>query len=860
MYRYKFNIRLTALIVSVVFVPHICFGNSPLLENEAIAKPLFDVVLRVLKKRLFQHSQNHNVAYADEVAPTSNPERIDHPTPLEDGSNNIIDLEKLIENYPHLEGVDSIEKFLEFINTYKSELSNISQRAVDDVLGKMDPKDKAAMHLNYMAVPGDSDIFKILTPFGRLPVITYRINYKNKWQVLMFIESGVSDSEYLKFALHQNLQYAIYLTRHELIKQRFPETRVFPLSTGAFLALGQFYYTIAIAAAQYVPSFDSLMVDVVGWLTSGFPTGSRIKLLREVLPHEESHMRFFRLPKEEQARVMTSILNELGKERIERIYNVIGFWHEQDNPNYFTAPQEMVEHPEWFDMDNADMPGVKRAWVLKLSSGKYLNLAIFMTEFLSTLSMDLASLGRIYGVPREFINRLKALYDERQGIGFNMEREFSGQTIKLLKDLGLISPDISEHLSIISMQYPYLILEECWKGYFSDYDLDEIIGLTYAKKILSYNGFDRDKLNMVKPTVIKYWLTLTYRGEPLTVLEKIPTLSQWVILILASLYQKYPKDKAIEEIINSLDKISTVNILLKNSVPLSVLISKKGTDTRELNGIRARLIQEIMGDLNNIGFIRRLTKDAKDLNTSEVLSMTLFSKYICTVKTGGLISLRLALEEHIDRALADKGSLMVDLDLNTLLAFDKKGNVYLKDVYFTEAVNLLRSITKDKLEIRLINFSDNSNKNKAEKALDIEQFKGKVNIVNAADRDFALQKEAVKIAYDKDSEQFGGSGGINIRGKKVYFEGEEFEVISSFDVLLSSLIILCGGDKNFLKFQKEFLDTLPKGYKTYDNDNNLVELVLPAIPDELITKEYLRKLKNANKTIQVKQILIDNQI
>ncbi len=290
-------------------------------------------------------------------------------------------------------------------------------------------------------------------------------------------------------------------------------------------------------------------------------------------------------------------------------------------------------------------------------------------------------------------------------------------------------------------------------------------------------------------------------------------------------------------------------------VPLSVLISKKTVDTKELNGIRARLIREIMGDLNNIGFIRRLTRDAKDLNTSEALSMTLFSKYICTVKTGGLISLRLALEEHIDRALVDKGSLMVDLDLNTLLALDKKGNIRLKDIYFAEAVNLLRSITKDKLEIRIINFSDDSNaascKDKARKALDIEQFKGKVHIVDAADKNFALQKEAIKIAYDKYLEQFESVRGITIKGKKVYFEGEELEVISSFDALLSSLIIFCGSDKNFLKFQKEFLDTLPKEYKTYDNDNNLVELVLPAIPDELITKEYLMKLKSANKTIQL---------
>ncbi|MBM3252840.1 MAG: hypothetical protein FJZ16_01125 [Candidatus Omnitrophica bacterium] len=776
---------------------------------------------------------DNNIAYAEESRGTP---------------KSIVDLEELINTHPQLKGIDSIEGFLEFVSGYKTELSISSQRVAEEVLEKLDPKDKTAMRLSYMAVPQDSELFEVLTPFGKLPVKVYRINYKNRWQILMLINNSVNDPEYLRFALNRSIQFVIYLTRNELIKQRFPETRVFSLSTGAFLALGQFYYTIAIASAQYVSSFDSLMVDVVGWLTSGFPTGSRIRLLREVLPHEESHMRFFRLSKEEQDKVITSILNDLGKERIEEIYNTIGFWHEQANPDYFAAQKEMIKHPEWFEQDEVDMPGPKRVWILKLSNGKYLNLAIFITEFLSTLSMDLTALRNIYGIPQEFVNRLKALYDERQGIGFNLEKELSSDTKKLLRDHRLINPDISEHLSIISVQYPYLILEECWKGYFTDYDLEEVIGLSYAKKILVENGFDSDRIDTIKPIIQKYWLILTYQGKSLIVLEKIPTLSQWIILILASLYQKYPKDRAIEEIVNNLNKFSLNNVHLKSNIPLSILISKKGPGIAELNSSRARLLKEMMGDLDNIGFIRRLTKEAKDLDAPTLLSMTVLSKYICTVKTGGLISLRLALEEHIERALVEKGSLIIDLDLNTLLFFDKQGNPHLKDIYFIDAVNLLRSITRDNLSIRIINFSNKGGKDKIEKILGLEQFQGRLKLVDAEDRDFGFQKEALKIAYDRNVERFVTGADIIIKDKKVYFEGKEFEIIPSFDVFLSSLLILCGKDRNFLKFLKEFLDTLPKEYKVFDSSDSLVEIILPAVSEELITREFLKKLKEINDT------------
>ncbi len=762
----------------------------------------------------------------------------------------IVALEEIINNHPQLKETDSIEKFLEFILRYKTELPVSSKRIVDNIFERLDPKDKTAMKLNYMAVSSDSEVFKILPPFGRLPVRVYRINYKNKWQVLILINSDIADLEYLKFALNQGIQYAVYLTRNELIRQRFPQTRVFELSSGAFLALGQFYYTIAIASAQYVPSLDSLMVDVVGWLTSGFPTGSRIRLLREVLPHEESHMRFFRLSKEEQDRVINSILNDLGTERIEQIYNTIGFWHEQDKPDYFTASEEMVKHPEWFEQNEMDMPGAKRAYLFKLSNGRYLNLAIFITEFLSTLSMDLESISSIYGVPQEFVNRLKALYDEKQGIGFNFEKELKPDTKKLLRDLRLIKLDISEHLSIISMQYPYLILEECWKGYFSDYDLEEVIGLSYAKKILAENGFDKDKIDMLRPIVKKYWLILTYQGQSLIVLEKIPTLNQWVILILASLYQKSPKDKTIEEITDNLKELSLHSFHLKNDVPLSFLISKKGTDRTDLNNLRARLIKEIMGELNNIGFMRRITRDAKTMDIPLLLSNTVLSKYICTLKGGEYLALRFALEEHIDKAIAERGTLSIDLDLDTLLYLDTKGNLHLKDIYFAEALTLLRTIAKDNLHIRLINFSGNFYRDRIEKALGLEQLPERVELTDGRNTDFKFEKEAIKILHDKNLTNLNGAeADIVIKGKKVYFENEEFEIIPAFDVFLSSLVVLCGKDKNFLKFLKEFLDTLPEKYKVFDKDNNLAGITLPEISGELITKEYLKKVKDTNDAL-----------
>ncbi|MFH0838817.1 MAG: hypothetical protein V1893_01345 [Candidatus Omnitrophota bacterium] len=754
-------------------------------------------------------------------------------------SGDVIDIPHAVARNPRLHTIDSIEKFLDFVRGSERKLSLSAKRVVDDFVNRIDPKDKLALRFNCISVPETSEIFTIIPPLGSSPVRVYRITHHAKWQILMLVNSDANDSAYLEFALKQGLHYAVYLARSEFIKQRFPQTHIFPLSSGAFLCLGQFYYTIAIASAQYVSSFDALMIDVVGWLTSSFPTGSRIRLLREVLPHEDSHMRFLRLSREDQDTVIRSILSELGEARIEQIYNVIGFWHEQNNPDYFTASEEMITHPEWFFMDDISMPGAKKAWVLKLSSGKYLNLTVFITEFLSTLNMNLTSLMHTYGVPLEFINRLKALYDERQGIGFNLYKELSVKTRDLLHRLKLIDGDISEYLSIISMQYPYLILEECWKGYFTDYDLEEIIGLSYAKKLLAQNGFDTYSVDMIKPIIIKYSLVLTYQGAPIAVLEKIPTLSQWLILLLSHAYQGDSQDKAIDEIIYGLQKISLSNIHLIHNIPISILIAA----TKEEYAERTKLIREIMGELNTIGIVERLTKGAKDSANPNMLSRTLLAKYICTVTQEGLISLRLALEEHIEKALIEKGNLAIELDVATLLGLDRQGKPILKDVYFMDAVNLLRTITKNNITIRLINCSDSLDNDTLRSVLKLDRFEGIFEIVHTDKENFTFSKESIKIAHEKNIDEFIDGYDVAVKGKMIYFEGEEFEIISAFDVFLSGIVMLCSKDKNFLKFLDEFLDTLPNGYKVFDEEHNLLKITLPSMPEELITKEYLKKLK-----------------
>jgi len=450
--------------------------------------------------------------------------------------------------------------------------------------------------------------------------------------------------------------------------------------------------------------------------------------------------------------------------------------------------------------------------------------------------MDLASISRIHGVPREFVNRLKALYDKEKGIGFDVNKELSKKTRTLLKNFNLLSPDISEHLSLISVQYPYLILEECWKGYFTDYDLEEIIGLSYAKNILRKNGFSESEVNIIRPAIKKYWLILKRRGRQFTALEEIPTLAQWMILILAALKTRGKADRAIDKITEDLKKVSKNNMHLGNNIPLSLLISKRKSSER------ARQIKKMMGELNKIGFVRRLTKDVKDGNISTMLDMTLLAKYICSIKTGGAISLRLALEEHIERALAKESRLIVDLDLETLLSVDKEGSVNFKDIYFSDAINLLRTITKDRLSIRLIDFSAGKYSNKIEKALELRQFNGTASLISAEDVGFELRDEAIKIAYEGNVNKFNVRPDVITKGNDMYFEGRNVEVISAFDAVLSSLVVFCGRDFGFLHFLREFLDTMPDRYKVYENDKDLINITLPKIPDELILKEYLIKL------------------